>query len=74
MDSVFVQWIFKVLYYALPNFASFYSVDSQNIIQSAAYFQSLSVASVAWITLYGVLYCGVLLTISIAIFGRRDFK
>jgi ABC-type transport system involved in multi-copper enzyme maturation permease subunit len=73
-ESGFLRWIFKLLYYALPNYANFYSVDSQNIIQSAAYFQSFSAAAVAWITSYGFLYSGILLMLSIAIFARRDFK
>jgi len=73
-ESEFIRWIFRFLYYALPNYASFYSVDSRNIIQSAAYFQAVPAASLGWITAYVLLYCGILLTLSIAIFSRRDFK
>jgi ABC-type transport system involved in multi-copper enzyme maturation permease subunit len=69
-----MQWIFKSLYYILPNFSNFKIVDSQNIIQSAAYFQPINPASIAWVTVYDLLYCSVLLIAAITIFSRRDFK
>jgi ABC-type transport system involved in multi-copper enzyme maturation permease subunit len=78
----FAQWtksgvaeaIFTVLYYALPNIANFSSVDSRNVIQSAAYFEPLSAGSVAWASLYAVLYTMVLLVGAATVFSRRDFK
>lgn len=73
-ESNLISWIFRLLYYVLPNYASLYSMGSQNIIQSAAYYQAVPISSVAWITAYGLLYCGILLALSIVIFSRRDFK
>ncbi len=64
----------NVLYYLLPNFANFESVNSQNVIGSAAYYRATSAAAVGWISIYGFLYCVVLMGLSIAIFSRRDFK
>ena len=64
----------KLLYYALPNFSNFTTVDSRNIIQSAAYYQPIDLRAVAWVTLYAVIYSSALIAVAIAIFGRRDFK
>lgn len=66
--------ICHVLYYALPNVSNFESINSRNIISGAAYYQPVDLVAVAWASLYGVLYCGILLTISLSIFSRRDFK
>ncbi len=62
------------LYYALPNFSNFTTVDSRNVIQSAAYYQPLGAAALAWTTLYCLLYCTALAAIAVAVFTRRDFK
>jgi len=78
----FAQWtrsavaeaFFTVLYYVLPNIANFSSVDSRNVIQSAAYYEPLGAGAVGWASLYAVLYCSVLLVGAATIFSRRDFK
>jgi ABC-type transport system involved in multi-copper enzyme maturation permease subunit len=69
-----VQWLSRVLYYALPNIANFESAGSRNVIRSAAYFSPVDPAAVGWVTLYGILYCAVLVALSTAIFARRNFK
>jgi ABC-type transport system involved in multi-copper enzyme maturation permease subunit len=71
--SASAQWICNILYYALPNFTNF-AVDSRNIIQDAAYYQPMNLYSIAGATLYCILYCGILISISALIFMRRDFK
>jgi len=72
--SVPLRWLFKVLYYALPNIANFTTIDSRNVIQSASYRQPIDPAAVLWVSVYALVYCGVLLSLAIAIFSRRDFK
>jgi len=68
------QWICRLLYHVLPNFGNFSVAGSQNVIQRAAYYQPLDPAAVFWVSVYAVIYCGVLLLLSIAVFSRRDFK
>ena len=72
--SAAVGWIAKVLYYALPNIGNFTSVDSRNVIQSAAYAQPLDALAILWTAVYGVLYCTGLLSAAVLVFSRRDFK
>ncbi len=72
--SATVGWIAKSLYYALPNFSNFTALDSRNIIQSAAHSQAVGADAVLWVTVYGLLYCGVLVAVAILVFSRRDFK
>jgi len=72
--SATVGWVAKSLYYALPNFSNFTTLDSRNIIQSAAHAQAIDAGAILWITAYGLLYCCGLVTVAIAVFSRRDFK
>jgi ABC-type transport system involved in multi-copper enzyme maturation permease subunit len=72
--SPVMRWTFRALYYALPNFSNFTSVNSQNVIQSAAYYQPVDLVAAGWVAIYGLLYCGVLLVLAAALFNRRDFK
>jgi ABC-type transport system involved in multi-copper enzyme maturation permease subunit len=74
MKSVPLQWLFRVLYYVLPNLSNFTTIDSRNVIESAAYRQPIDPIAVLWVTVYGLLYCGILLALSIVVFSRRDFK
>lgn len=74
MKSVPLQWLFRVLYYVLPNLSNFTTIGSRNVIESAAYRQSIDPVAVYWVTMYGLCYCGILLSLSIVIFSRRDFK
>jgi ABC-type transport system involved in multi-copper enzyme maturation permease subunit len=71
--SASAKWICNILYYVIPNFANF-SIDSRNVIQDAAYYQPMNPYSIAGATLYCILYCAVILSISVSIFMRRDFK
>jgi ABC-type transport system involved in multi-copper enzyme maturation permease subunit len=73
-QSAVAEAVFTVLYYALPNIANFNSVDSRNVIQSAAYYEPLGAGAVGWASLYAVLYSSILLVAAAAIFSRRDFK
>jgi ABC-type transport system involved in multi-copper enzyme maturation permease subunit len=73
-ESASAAFIFKALYYLLPNISNFSMVDSRNVIQSAAYYEPLNAAAIGWATIYAVLYCAVLLTLAAAIFSGRDFK
>lgn len=65
---------FQALYYLVPNFSNFTSIDSRNVIQSAAYAQPVDWAAVGWITVYGLVYSGALLALAVAVFSRRDFR
>ncbi len=69
-----VRWICGLLYYALPNLSNFEAAGNRNIIQSAAYYRPLDSAAVAWVSLYGLLYSGVLVALAMFVFSRRDFK
>jgi ABC-type transport system involved in multi-copper enzyme maturation permease subunit len=73
-QSALMRRLFHALYYILPNFSSFSSIDSRNVIQSAAHSQPVDMAAVGWITLYGLLYCTAVLGLAVAVFHRRDFK
>jgi ABC-type transport system involved in multi-copper enzyme maturation permease subunit len=66
-------FICNILYYMLPNFANF-GVDSRNIIQDAFYYRPFDPYAVLGATLYCILYCAIILSISVAVFMRRDFK
>lgn len=72
--SAIVGWIAKSLYYVLPNFSNFTTLDSRNVIQSAAYAQPFDPGAILWATVYGLLYCGSLVAVAVLIFSRRDFK
>jgi len=69
-----VEKVAQGLYYLLPNLSNFTSIDSRNIIQSAAYYQPVSAASVAWVTAYGAIYSSLLVAVAAAVFARKDFK
>lgn len=72
--SAFAKWICRVLYYVIPNLSNFDAVAARNVIQSAAYGRPANLLAIAWITLYCALYCVIVVSISISIFSRRDFK
>jgi ABC-type transport system involved in multi-copper enzyme maturation permease subunit len=69
-----VKWLCRILYYVLPNFSNFNIIGSANVIESAAYYRPIDMIAVGWITLYGFLYSGVLLLVTMFIFSRREFK
>ncbi len=72
--SAAVEHTTRVLYYLLPNLSNFSTIDSRNVIQSAAYHQAIDRGAVAWVSAYGVLYSAALVCIAAAVFARRDFK
>ncbi len=73
-ESDFIKWICGLLYYAIPNFSNFGILDSRSVIQSAGYFQPVNAAAVLGSTVYCVLYCALVLSLSVWIFSRRDLK
>jgi ABC-type transport system involved in multi-copper enzyme maturation permease subunit len=72
--SVLYKWLCSVLYYIIPNLSVFKIMDSRHIIRSAAYYQPMDPSIFGSAFLYCVLYCAVIVSISILIFLRRDFK
>jgi ABC-type transport system involved in multi-copper enzyme maturation permease subunit len=71
--SAAAKWICNILYYVIPNFTNF-NVDSRNIIQDATYYQPMNPSAIAGATLYCILYCAAIISVSALIFMRRDFK
>ena len=63
-----VEWICRIIYYALPNFHNF------NVITLAAHDEAIPMALLWQNTLYAALYVGVLLVASSAIFSGRNLK
>jgi ABC-type transport system involved in multi-copper enzyme maturation permease subunit len=72
--SDFMKWLCGIFYYAIPNFSNFGILDSRSIIQSAGYSQSIDAAAVLGAVAYCILYCALILSLSVWIFSRRDFK
>jgi ABC-type transport system involved in multi-copper enzyme maturation permease subunit len=64
----------RVLYYALPNFSNFTTLDSRNVILGAAYYRPVDFVAVAWVSVYALLYTAALIGLACSIFARRDFK
>jgi ABC-type transport system involved in multi-copper enzyme maturation permease subunit len=69
-----VQWICRVFYYVLPNLSNFNWIDSRSILRSGPFSQAIDLSSIAWASLYCVLYCAIVVLLSVSIFMRRDFK
>jgi ABC-type transport system involved in multi-copper enzyme maturation permease subunit len=65
-----VQWICRILYYAVPNLSNFNLIDSRSILPGG----SIDPSALAWASLYCVVYCAAVVSFSVAIFMRRDFK
>ncbi len=72
--SDLMHWAFTALYYVLPNISNFVTMDGRNVIAGAAHGQAIDPVAVVWVTLYGLIYSGILLLLSIVVFSRRDFK
>jgi ABC-type transport system involved in multi-copper enzyme maturation permease subunit len=72
--SAAVSRLGYVLYYILPNLSNFGFIDSRNILGSTGHAASVDYASIAGSTIYAFVYCGAVLSLSILIFMRRDFK
>ena len=68
VDSAPVIWLARVLYYMIPNLAPF------DIKSEVAHGIHVSASHVVYTLAYAGLYIGVLLTASVIVFSRRDFK
>ena len=68
VESQVVAGIALALYYVLPNLAAF---DVKNAVVHA---QPVAVGYIALTTIYAMAYVGILLSASVHIFARRDFK
>lgn len=62
------RWLFRGLYYVLPNFTNF------SAITAAGHGVNAGAGEVAGAALYALLYVGVLLSAAALIFRRRNFK
>jgi ABC-type transport system involved in multi-copper enzyme maturation permease subunit len=72
--SASVSWVCRILYYVLPNLANFSIIDSRSVLQSTGYSRPIDPIAVGGSTLYCAVYCAAILSLSILIFVRRDFK
>jgi ABC-type transport system involved in multi-copper enzyme maturation permease subunit len=68
MGSAGARWLFRGLYYLLPNLANL------GYITPAAHGQTPPPASVATAILYALVYIAVILSVATLIFSRRNFK
>jgi hypothetical protein len=66
--SVPARWLFRVLYYLLPNFSNF------STITATAHGVNPSARTVVGAMVYGVLYVAALLSVAALVFRRRNFK
>jgi len=69
-----VKWICTGAYYAIPNFSMFKIMDSRHIIDDVVTYRQVDPLLIGSVTVYCVLYCAVVLSLSVWIFLRRDFK
>lgn len=68
MGSAGARWLFRGLYYLLPNLTNF------SYITPAAHGQVPPAASVATVVLYAIIYITILLSAAVLIFRQRNFK
>ena len=66
--SIPARWLFRVLYYLLPNFSHF------SAITATAHGANPDARTVAGAMVYGVLYVAALLSVAALVFRRRNFK
>ena len=67
-QSPFVRTLVRLLYYLVPNLGNF------NFITSASHGEVVDGARVAWAAIYAIVYISILLSASVLIFERRNFK
>ncbi|MDR0965150.1 MAG: ABC transporter permease [Myxococcales bacterium] len=67
-QSALFSLVAKATYYALPN------LDRLNLRPHATHLLEVSGASVAFATLYALAYSGVMLSLAVLFFSRRDFR
>jgi ABC-type transport system involved in multi-copper enzyme maturation permease subunit len=63
-----MQKLFAVLSYVLPNFGNY------DVMGAAAHGRPIATRLIAETTLYTVLYCGIVLSVAMVIFSRKDLK
>ena len=68
MGGAAARWLFRALYYLLPN------LQNLTYITPAAHGQTPHMASAVAAILYALVYIAVLLSIATLIFRRRNFK
>jgi ABC-type transport system involved in multi-copper enzyme maturation permease subunit len=68
VDSEALAWIARVVYYVIPNLAPF------DVKAEVVHGIPVALSHVGYTLAYAGLYIAILLTASITIFGRRDFK
>lgn len=68
VDSAVVIWIARAIYYVVPNLAPF------DVKAEVVHGIPIAARQVAYTLAYAALYIAVLLTASVTIFSRRDFK
>jgi ABC-type transport system involved in multi-copper enzyme maturation permease subunit len=71
---VYIKWLCRGLYYMIPNFSIFNIMGSRNILAGAAYYRPADPYAILLASLYCILYCTIVLSLSVSIFLRRDFK
>ena len=69
-----VRWLCTFLYYILPNLSNFDALNGVGVIRNAAHYGSVDFAAMGWVTLYALIYSGILLALAMVIFCRREFK
>jgi ABC-type transport system involved in multi-copper enzyme maturation permease subunit len=72
--SAAVKWVCRAVYYVIPNFSNFQIIDSGNILPDTSFYQPIDYLAFMEVALYCILYCAVVVSLSAAIFVRRDFK
>jgi ABC-type transport system involved in multi-copper enzyme maturation permease subunit len=68
VTSIPARWLFRVLYYLLPNFSNL------SAITATAHGANPDARTVAGAMVYGVLYVAALLSVAALVFRRRNFK
>ena len=68
VDSTAAVWLARAIYYVIPNLAPF------DVKAEVVHGIPVAASHVGYTVAYAALYIGILLTASITIFGRRDFK
>ncbi len=72
--STLASWLCRVLSYVLPNLQNFSLIDSRGILGSAGSTIAINAPAIAGSTAYAILYCAAVLSLSVVVFMRRDFK
>ncbi|MDR0842360.1 MAG: ABC transporter permease [Acidobacteriota bacterium] len=74
MKSGSVQWLCRVLYYAIPNFSNFQILDWRYVLQTTDHAPSAGSWAVVGVVFYCIVYVALVLSASVVVFRGRDFK